>query len=95
MIVDAIFALLFGLLDALVSVFPSFTPPVVIEPHVHGPAGIGGFMWQGGQALQRMDEWIAVDTLVTVLAAMITAFIAYGAIVVGLWVYKMMPGKSS
>ncbi|MCC7078744.1 MAG: hypothetical protein IT198_16630 [Acidimicrobiia bacterium] len=93
MITDALLDLIFGLLDLLLGLFPSW-----IEPSWASDGSITcseHYACLAGEWLARADGWIDVDMLVTVLGVLGGAVVVGAALRGAIWVYGLIPGKAS
>jgi hypothetical protein len=89
-ITDAVLSIVFGLLDAITSLLPTFS-----APFTYAGSSMSTAVGNAGHYLLYLDGWIDLPLWLTLLTAFATmwgvAVTVYGV----LWVYHHMPGKGT
>lgn len=84
MIWDALFGLLFGLINFVVGLFPSWTPPTI--------SGATGVATTLGNYAAVGARFIDIAMLVDVVEALIAAFATAVAVKAIVFIYHLIPG---
>jgi hypothetical protein len=101
MIFDSIVSALFGFLSFVLDLLPTWSAPGWGAHTSCGSLdaitmyGLGCDASSIGQKLGLLHRWIDTSALVTVLALVVTVWIAMGTLRLVLFVYGKIPGKAS
>lgn len=83
MITDAILAILFAVLEFLVTLFPGYTAPSTV---CSACEQFGGF-------LAAADDWVDLGAFGSAIGVVLGAFGLVGVIKLAMWIYEKLPFK--
>ena len=86
MIFDAIFDLLFGVIEFVLGLLPSWDPPEF---------SLGAAARELGGAVHVLDGWLPLSLMADVMTLMIAVWGATLTAKFVLWLYHMLPGKGT
>jgi inner membrane protein involved in colicin E2 resistance len=88
MVWTALLGVLFALLDAVLNAMPTWTAPTAESGFSHAVNVMGG-------AMHWLGTWLNVPLLLGAVAAWATLYATMYLARFALWVYGLIPGKSS
>lgn len=84
MIFEKVLEAVTAVISMVLGLFPSWSDPTWADP-------LGDILWDIGSTFRRLDAWVNVPVLLTVMGLLFGALVAVFLAKTGVWLYRLLP----